>query len=482
MTIDDNDRLMAGDLDDPFAGTVQVEVPSTDPILVAVGAHWFLREPGARWCQIQKDTAAIEIARIYPKLRVMRETESGAMKPLPATAIYDRYGRRADQMIYRMGAQGKYIERGSGLGGELVIGCCQMLPIEPVFHQVVDDWLALIGGHGALRLLDWLACAHRLDRPIAALYLRGDPSCGKSMLASAISGMWGKHRTSYADVVLGNYTGALLKCPIVHLDERAPEDKDGRASGAFRELIGNSVRPLTEKYMPAGTIEGCPRLVITSNDDDALRLTPEDQRRADDAIGLRILHLVASPETSGYIEALGGRNGTDEWVNRADGSPGIIAEHIRWLQVNWTVTRPGSRLLIEGDPASWTQSVAARRGLPQRILVTVAKVLARVVEPAMSEADPCWIHYQGGGSPVIAVSVEALRASWIRLSGEDARPSEQAIGQALARIGPRARLQRGGVRPWAYTISPALLIEAVQNTGVVELDQLPPELLAKPTA
>lgn len=435
-------------------GRVGQDAPTLPEVLMS-GAKCFVRR-GDRYRLVDRAIVPTELAR--EGLRVTTTTSDGGSRPMSFAELYSAYGDRVDEVVYRLGAVSDTF-----VGGVLTIGCGAVDPsLTPRYDPQVDEWLDVLAGVQADRLRDWLASVTDLEHPTAALYLRAPAGAGKSMLATGIQRVFGPGVADYDDVVLGAYSGALLRQPIVWLDERAGEDKHGRGSAGFRALTANSRHRLTEKYLAAGTLVGCPRLVVTSNDDDALRFGREDLARTDEeAIGIRILHLVASSETAAYLEACGGRPYTDDWVSLPDGSAGRIARHILWLRDNWQVTRPGSRLLVEGEVGAWIRGQASRSGLSQEILVAIGRYLVEY----RHHADVPRVAAVDNGEVVVYTS--ELCQAWGKLTGDQRSMTSARLGRAIGRF---AAPHRGAKRGHRVTLEQ--LVDAADEVGVGDVEQL----------
>ena len=425
------------------------------PYVLAYGAKVYVRRAG-RYRLVDRSVAAVELER--EGIRVTCSTAEGGQRPMTWGEIYGAHGDRVDEVRYQLGA-----DADSYRDGVLTLACGQIDPrCVPTYDPEVDEWIDVLAGTQADRLRDWLACCTTLTEPIAALYLRAEAGAGKSMLACGIQAIYGGAIADYDDVILGSYSGALLRQPVVWLDERAGEDHHGRGSAGFRSLTANSQIKLTEKYLAAGTLIGCPRLVVTSNDDDALRFGREDLARTDEeAIGIRILHLVGSAEASSYLEGRGGRSYTSEWVRMADGAPGRIARHALWLRDHWRVTRPGSRLLVEGEVGAWLRGQASRSGLSQEILIAVARYL---LDHRHDHAIPRVAAVHQGA--VIVYALE-LAEAWQRLSGDARQMTATKLGRALGRFAAPHRGERRG-----HLVSLEQLLAALDEVGVGDPERL----------
>lgn len=464
---DDNDRAMGGERVSAEDDLGPVRLPAGDPPVLVQGSTWWVREADGYY-QIEPALVVEALERCRPDVDTWADTDTDKPRRLTRREIYSRHGRRVDEVVYELGGATRYEARGAD-GGTLYLGRCHPEPAEPVYHARIAEWLHCLGGGDpwgdapadaavgptSVRLLDWLATCHQLDRPTAALYLRGERACGKSMLALAICRGFGPHSASYSDVVLGNYSGALLRSPILTVSERVPEMPGKPAAALFREAVTATSRALTEKYQASGTLRGCPRIVISANDDDALRLGDSEDRAGDDAIGERILRCVAHPGTGDLLRSWGGWQETQDWVE-SGGRPGRIWEHVAWLREHHVLSRAPERLLVYGDPATWLAGVAARHGLARGILLATA----RAVASSDHSANACASVDAG----VVHVYVAELQGRWAYLAGDQRAPSLQQLGRALGKIADR---RRGSDRRWSYPVPIGLVDAVVLDTGCV---------------
>ena len=200
------------------------------------------------------------------------ETTNDKGSPYSPSIYVQRYGRCAQQVLYKMGLNKSYYDP-ENAHGTLTMGCCVVLEIEPKYDPTIDEWLRLFAGEYTEKLLDWLATVTLLDQPTCGIYIHGAPGTGKGLLAAGVASIWGTGATSYNDAV-GKFNSALTRNPIVHVDEDLSffDGKEG-FSGAFRSLIGESSRQLRIKMQPSATLIGAPRLIISANNADALRLS-----------------------------------------------------------------------------------------------------------------------------------------------------------------------------------------------------------------
>lgn len=401
----------------------------------------------------------------HPGVELWSVGRDGEARPTGVAVLIERHAVSCEGLFHdltRDRSEWRWTRPG---GGELSIACGRRPPVEPARHEEVDRWLRLLAGDSAEKVLDWLATVTDLQWPTAALYLCGPRGTGKGLLAAGVARLWGQSVTSYADIT-GNFNSALRTCPVVLLDEGCRPPADGSAS--FRSLVGETRRPLTEKYRPAATLVGAVRLIIAANNMDALKLreslTPEDEA----AIGQRILFVRGGAEAAAYLRGLGGRLHTAAWVDDC-GRPGALPRHVAWLAANRTVVR-GERFLVEGAAGAWLRNAGLRGGLVQEVLATVARVAAGGCDTWRQDRRPVW--YEPGCA---LVSADRLQRAWRDLTGSTSVPSLTATGTALATVaaGPARRV--GGLRgprPLAHPVPADRVVEVAELLGIGDPDHI----------
>lgn len=291
--------------------------------------------------------------------------------------------------------------------------------LQPEHNPEIERWLKLLGGKEHEKLLDWLATLAIFHKPTCALYLKGEPSLGKGMLAEGLSRLWRKPLTDYSELSK-DFTQELAKCPLIWADEKIPLNR-GNATALFRKYIGSSVFPMTRKFKGNATLLGCPRVLITANNEDALsvreRLTEQDL----EAIGRRIGYIKCSDKAGKYLAELGGRDYTEQWVS-GDG----IARHVLWLMENREVVA-GERYIVEGWDSDLTRNLVTMAGYAGNVAVAVATLIG---EDMIKHTPRCLI-----GDGRILINARDLLSAWRSLMGQDARtPEEWKLTDALGVI------------------------------------------------
>ncbi len=435
-------------------------VASAQPPIVYHGSSYYIHDtagktyrspvPGAAICQ------ALEQHCKIPGL----ETRTHNQKPRTVPEYLAEYGRQAVDVIVEMGRKnGEYLADLNG--GTLIDGCCIPAAVTPEKNEDVAAWLKHFGGEYHEKLLDWIATVSQLDRPTCALYIEGKPGTGKGLFASGIASLWGAGATSYADAT-GKFNSALTRNPVVLVDEmsQAFDGGDGFSAG-FRTLIGESSRQLRRKNMPSATIRGCPRLIIAANNANALKLTENLGRDDLLAIAERILHFKTDDTARDFLDFMGGREFTKNWVLDERGRPGAIAKHAKWLAQNRTV-KTGSRFLVQGEIADWHRDLMGNSGLQGASLAALAHHIDR-------ERPVEGIEISG---KFIYVNVPTLRGQWGLLMGDNP-PREGSLANALKTLagGIQVRRNFSGSRLRCYRLELSDVIRRGESLQIGDVEK-----------
>ena len=411
------------------------ETPDGRPYLVAVRGSskgLYVATP-SRYIFVDRAFVAVELERLWPDLR----TCSDDGDPYSVAKLYSLYGRRADQLFWTYLGRTRF-EAGPDNGGTLFLEVVHDDPPREVFHPDVDEWLRIAFNE---QTLDWLATLPQLDRPTAILWLYGPKGLGKGMLAEACSRFFGHAVADYDDVFKSRFNDAMLRCPVIWLDEQA---EVRTSSGVLRKRAGNSRHAIEAKHEASGTLLGCPRQVWTSNNEDPANLGRETpDLYSNEAIGDRIVIVECDRSAEAWLKERGGRGFTAEWIQKKNGDPGFLVEHIAWLANNRRVV-PGTRFLVTGDAAEWTARSARRPGLPRTILDAVAAYLE------MAPLDRQWVddrhapfRFHPNHAGQILVSVSGLIHHWRHLVGHgEPTPSSLEAGKAMQLLSGNSKTVR----------------------------------------
>ncbi|MCA9647882.1 MAG: hypothetical protein KC492_44630, partial [Myxococcales bacterium] len=134
------------------------------------------------------------------------------------------------------------------------------------------------------RLERWIMRAGRLHLPCAALVLAPGRGVGKTMFACALAQALGGRGepASLKELLTKGWNDHLTRQPVI-LDDEARGLKLRRATDYVRSLLTRAAHDLEGKHKPLVTLHGHVRLVITTNEIDALRVPDhlsEDGRAA----------------------------------------------------------------------------------------------------------------------------------------------------------------------------------------------------------
>jgi len=244
--------------------------------------------------------------------------------------------------------------------------------ITPKFHEDVDEWFRVMTGRSSPKnakvrqsdastsnkgaddydvLCDWLASVTQLDRPCAALYLQGAHSVGKGLFADGVARIW-KAGSMPLEDAFDDFNSLLSETPFVHIDEALPEHV--RASVLLRKALAAREFVYKRKYMDAGKMSGCLRMLFTANNLDLFNKAKEMVKKEDvDALAQRFIHIHIDPASSAYLESISPRH--EGFVEK-----NMLAEHAYWLhEKRWAAIKArGLRFLVRGQNTNVSDVVA----------------------------------------------------------------------------------------------------------------------------
>ena len=379
-------------------------------------------------------------------------TRSQKGTPASVRQLVSDHGRVVSHVIYVMGQSRAEFKRDNG--GTLFLGCCIPVGVEPQQDDRGGEWLEALAGSRLDVLLDWLATLTLLELPTCALYLKGRPATGKSMLISALASVWGSKPTPLHEM-MSEFNEGLLNCPVVAADEGVTMTKGSMSPDiVFRNLVANSDHSINPKNRPRVRVQGCARLILAANNDRALQfnnsLTEEDLQ----AIVSRTLYIEAQPGAATYLRNLGGRQATRDWV--MDGNnPGRIAKHIAWLAQNRTV-RYGNRLLVEGRLEDWHRRFIVSVGINSQVLYIIAKMIAR----DGNKKDACFKQDEQ-----VFVTTEVVVDKWDAYFPSFKSPTPRRLANALSNLST-SKKRKSGSRLVFWAIPWASVVTEAENLGL----------------
>jgi len=219
----------------------------------------------------------------------------------------------------------------------------------------VESWLNHLGGDNVELLCNWLGQAQAFEEgPIAALSIKGEPGCGKKMLAIGLAESL-QYPIYATSAEFGGFGDMLLRTPLIVVNEGIHRIKSGQdLPDVFRSMVSGDpirVRPL---YRPPLMVSNPVRIIITANNTDVVGelvgdrdLSPEDRR----AIAERIVHIEVPRGCAAWLRSMGGLNYTRGWIRSDNGTPGSykLAKHFRYLYETRSQVPAGNRYLVEGN-------------------------------------------------------------------------------------------------------------------------------------
>lgn len=357
----------------------------------------------------------------YIQLKTL--TKEGTMRSKTPAEIIELHGIGVEKAVAHLNLKYSFFDKNDRVFHEAVCPLNENLKSE--YNEQIDTWLKLLGGDTREKFLDWLATVTLLDRPSCALYLSGARSTGKSMLTKGIASIWGTTTPTELSRILDSFNGDLTRCPLVVADEHIPQNVGNRRNTAeLRDLIAQTSRTLSRKYMPNIELNGAIRLMICANNDRLLSMGDEDLGQEDlQAVADRFLLIKVDDKAAAYLKAIGGMEGTKDWV-----TGGKIARHLLWLKENRIVI-PGSRFWVEGQTTQMHKSLATQGTIANLIMEWLAKYFTT----NQTQANMINGVFVGGG--YICVNTMAVKDNWLMYLPDSNRvPTAARIGRTLSNI------------------------------------------------
>lgn len=153
----------------------------------------------------------------------------------------------------------------------------------PQHNPQIEEWLSLLCGNQFDKILDWLALAPDLNKPLCALVFKGVPASGKTLFTQGLASIWADSPTSN---IMGAFNEDLARCPIVSIEGvPLPQEID-----EVEQELGKLSRPLHRKYQAPAVLEGALRVIFVLGERESMVTSH--------------LHVRPSPEASMYLGAL----------------------------------------------------------------------------------------------------------------------------------------------------------------------------------
>lgn len=345
---------------------------------------------------------------------------------LPLSNILRMYGASVDKVVYKSGQHGTEYD---AVASVISQGVHQLSSAEPVYHDDINTWLCLLGESDPERMLDW--CAALTFTPsdtVGALYLEGQPGCGKTFFATCCASLWSSAAVSF-ESVSGEFQGGLLDSPVLLVDEKLSTAHGPGAADKFRSLVGNRQHTINPKFGQPAELFGCFRLVIAANDANGLPFREALGADGIDAITQRVVHLTCSREAKDYLEGCD-RTG---WLGDL-GGPGKVAQHLLWLRDNRPLTRAG-RFLVAGVPTEWHRRFTADQGYKPAVMAVISHLVS-VVRKGGTQAATLLVRSEPD-KEVVWVWPDTVFRNWGLANIEVRRPKANIIYETLEMLSAR---------------------------------------------
>jgi len=328
----------------------------------------------------------------------------------------------------------------------------QLARVRPQYDPEIEEWLDGLSSNDPLGLRAWLACVHRLDQPLCAIYLKGPRSAGKSFLLLCLQTLWARESGDPGPgampfgELLGQFNAELERTPLVYINEgiKLPKGANLRPTeitARFRDFVGESRHRVEQKNQDPRTVYGCPRMLITANDNNALPLGGAESEEAMNAVILRLRYFEVTRDAVKVLDRRGGNTGAKPWLEGRG-----FARHVAWLRqqaaegafdgVPGVDLQGHDRFLVSGVPHEYHERLVLQG---RRLDVLEAVALALLGGPRTAEDSGVWPSKDG-----IIVDPGRLAQKWSTTTGNH-KPNRRVVADALASLaGSEERRHRHG--------------------------------------
>lgn len=336
-------------------------------------------------------------------------------KLLTGPEIMHRYSSGVKRSIFRYAPGTSYDD----VTNTLTTTLTEIHPmLKPEYNADVDAWLETLGGENAWRIKDWLSVMFQYDYPVCALYLEGGKGLGKGMLGEGLSQIWSGAYCDFSEITK-DFNQRLLTTPLVWADEVAEGDVGKSMSAAFRKIVGSSIHDVSVKYQSNLELHGCPRVLITANNSNAIRFMENMSGDDVEAVVTRFGHVHCSRDTEQYLLDLGGRAHTLDWVKGLG-----IANHVAWMNENYVLPKKTGRYLIPGWARDFAENLVAHGSMQGEIQDALVRYLTAHARKNPIRGVCTW--HEGG----LGINTTVLQDNWTLLMGEKAKvPSRSQVSK-----------------------------------------------------
>lgn len=260
----------------------------------------------------------VKLKEWWPDLLITQN--SGA--PWSLSRILYEYGGVVDAIVYTARPRGV-------VDGVLEVGLYRSPDVNEVYHEDVAVYLETFDR----RVRDWLSWLGALERPVPALILQGPKGIGKGLLSAAVSRYFGQSgAVDWRGICTDQFASArLVQTPFIWGDE-VRCFANATQTEIFRSLTGNLEHTVRRMRTQPQTIRTALRVFWGTNEEHVLSIAGKHTSQSLDAVQSRVIAIAAGSEPAEHLAERGYWKLTGEWVDRPDGTPGKLVEHIAWLQ------------------------------------------------------------------------------------------------------------------------------------------------------
>lgn len=342
--------------------------------------------------------------------------------------------------------------------------------VEAVYHPCIEEYLTLIGGPLTGKLMDWLACFTRIDKPLPALYIKGRPGIGKGMITEGLKLLTARKKYAEFADALGNFQDHYIDTPYIVCDEDTGVPSASvfvkNVVGVLRKMIGGSFDHVNVKGVKGAEIEGEWRLFISANNADVFDIKQELTESDIEAMVGRVFYIDCDERTGRIKELIrqaGGRNGnqygagteTDQWTLR-------IAQHIKWMEQNRAIEY-GSRFLIDVPESDWHESL--------RVNSSGGKIITQAIKAAIDKvaiAGNCEFCYVDQKKHRVLINLSAfalfVEDNFSKFKGNLGSVLSRLSHQSMVRYRTKDKTGRD-CRPRCYNLDVRAVAMALYNSG-----------------
>lgn len=380
--------------------------------------------------------------------------------------ILQEYSTTCFNVVADMAIQKSYYEPKTRTFYEAV--CPIKSTVEAQYHEDVHKWLMALGGKDAHKLLDWVACATRLERQCAALFLEGDAGAGKGLLAHGLSRLWRDGGATPFEALVADFNDAVTSCPMVLVDEGFPKHRHYSIIDELRKWTGNQNQNIKRKFKAEASLRGAIRLILAANNNRIFESIEELSENDRIALAERLIYIKITKQARLFLESLE-YSEREEFVNEK------IAQHSVWLRENREVVS-GKRFIVEGNDSALHARLMVSNSVAGLICEFLAKSISEAT-PKMKESLSEKLKW-GNGEVWVVVQAFQDRSLWDNFVPGNIFPTSATLYRALqnlrvARVKiERTALKRRGPNAYYSVISLARLLEWVEIHSDLEADYL----------